>query len=344
MAFVLPEDLVEVPPALRGMRRYALDGALLLFDPRTGLTARCEGDQTNHLRRRVPRVIQFAITNACNLRCGFCSRDADEPSTWTVADAAHLLGELSRAGVLEVAFGGGEPFAFRDLPALLHRLRDDTELAVSLTSNGTRLDDAMLDRIDGAYAQLRISVYDDNAAGAVVERLAARRACFGVNWLVTPARLPRLEDELIELTERGCRDVLLLAYNGDDRALHLDPALWHDTALRIARLARALAGEVAFKLDICWGDRMASVPQLFGVEPCGAGADFVVITSDRRLRPCSFHDVAIPIASAADVLRVWSAERARLAGAATRPGCARAPDFGYARLGIARPRLPVVAP
>lgn len=122
----MPEDLVEVPSALRGMRRYALDGALLLFDPRTGLTARCDGDETRHLRRRVPRVVQFAITNACNLRCGFCSRDVHEPSTWTVEAAAELLGALSRAGVLEVAFGGGEPFVFRDLPALLHRLRDDS--------------------------------------------------------------------------------------------------------------------------------------------------------------------------------------------------------------------------
>jgi hypothetical protein len=341
---VEPEDLIDLPPelgALPGVRRYALDGALLLFDPRTGLTAICDGDETRHLRRRVPRVVQFAITNACNLRCGFCSRDVTEASTWTVETAAELLGDLSRAGVLEVAFGGGEPFVFRGLPELLHRLRDETELAVSVTTNGTRLDDAMLDRIDGAYAQLRVSAYDDNDLRTTVTRLAARRACFGVNWLVTPARLARLEDDLIELVELGCRDVLLLAYNGDDRALHLDRAAWEGTAQRIARLARALGGRVAFKLDICWGDRMAGVPQLFGVEACGAGADFVVISSDRRLRPCSFHDVSFPVGTAADVLRVWSAQRDRLAAPATQPGCARAPDFGYARL--AR-HLPVVTP
>lgn len=103
------------------MRRYALDGALLAFDPRTGITAHCTGPATRHLRRRVPRVIQFAITNACNLDCQFCSRDAREPSLWSADEAAVLLGELARAGVLEVAFGGGEPFVFRDLPRLLAR-------------------------------------------------------------------------------------------------------------------------------------------------------------------------------------------------------------------------------
>ena len=331
------EDLVELPACLRGMRRYALDGALLVFDRKTGVTAICDGEETRHLRRRVPRVVQFAITNACNLACGFCSRDVDEPSAWTVDSAVEILRDLSRAGVLEVAFGGGEPFVFRGFEELLWRLQDETELAVSVTTNGTRLDDALLDRIDGAYAQLRVSAYDDNDLPGTIRRLAARGARFGINWLLTPARLPRLEDELIALVELGCRDVLLLAYNGDDRSLHLAPASWAAAADRVARLARALSSRVELKLDICWGHRMAGVPQLFGVEACAAGSDFVVISSDRELRPCSFHDVALPIATAADVLRVWSAERERLASPASRPGCARSTDYGYARL-----RLPVV--
>ncbi|MEJ7600668.1 MAG: radical SAM protein [Kofleriaceae bacterium] len=332
------EDLVEVPPVLRGMRRYALDGALLLFDRRTGMTALCDGEETRHLCRRVPRVVQFAITNACNLACSFCSRDTDEASAWTLGTALAMLRDLSRAGTLEVAFGGGEPFVFRGFPQLLHRLRDETELAVSVTTNGTRLDDAMLDAIAGAYAQLRVSLYDETEWRTTLARLVARRAAFGVNYLVTPARLPQLEDTVAALVALGCPDVLLLAYNGDDPALHLDRVAWADTAARIARLARVFPG-VALKLDICWGDRLAGVPQLFGVEPCRAGADFVVITSDGKLRPCSFHQLAIPVATADDVLRVWREMREPFASPAARPGCARSPDFGYGRL--AR-RLPLV--
>lgn len=326
------EDLVEVPPPLRGMRRYALDGALMLFDPASGVTAICDGESTRHLRRRAPRVVQFAITNACNLTCRFCSRDVAEQSGWTSESAFAMLRDLSRAGVLEVAFGGGEPFVFRGFAELLHRLRGETELAVSVTTNGTRLDDAMLERIAGAYAQLRVSIYDDNAWRPTLRRLAARRATFGVNWLVTPERLPRLEDSILDFVELGCRDVLLLAYKGDDRGLHLDRATWDATAARVARLARVLAGRVELKLDICWGRRMAGVPQAFGVESCGAGADFVVLSSERMMRPCSFHQVAIPVETAADVLRVWREARDRLATAATRPGCARTHDFGAGRL------------
>ena len=43
---LFPEDEVEVPLPLRRLRRFALDGALLLFDRRTGLTAVCDGPET----------------------------------------------------------------------------------------------------------------------------------------------------------------------------------------------------------------------------------------------------------------------------------------------------------
>src|SRR6185437_3851544 len=93
-------------------------------------------------------------------------------------------------------------------------------------------------------------------------------------------------------------------------------------------LGRALEGRMALKLDVCWGERMAAVPRLFAPGPCPAGREFVVLTSDKRLAPCSFHHVALPVAGAADVLRIWEQERAALASPARDPGCARSPGFG----------------
>jgi hypothetical protein len=65
----------ELPPALAGLRRFPLDGALLLFDRDSGLNALCDGPETAELRQIAPRVVQFGITNRCNLACSFCSRD-----------------------------------------------------------------------------------------------------------------------------------------------------------------------------------------------------------------------------------------------------------------------------
>lgn len=123
------EDDIELPAALSSMRRFALDDALLLFDRRTGLTALCEGLETLGLRMRAPRVVQFAITNACNLACTFCSRDATAASGWSADEAFALLRDLDERGTLEVAFGGGEPLAFKGFSALVRRLSEETSLA-----------------------------------------------------------------------------------------------------------------------------------------------------------------------------------------------------------------------
>jgi len=323
-----PEDGVEVPAAFAAMRRYALDDALLLFDRRTGLTAVCDGPETVGLRMRVPRVVQFAITNACNLACTFCSRDDTAASGWSADDAFLFLRDLSAHGTLEVAFGGGEPLAFKGFAALVRRLHDDTALAVSLTTNGTLLHDTTVSALAPYVAQVRVSVYDNVDHRPLLARLVAARVRFGINWLVTPARLPSLEGFVLDLHARGCRDVLLLSYNGHDPALHLSPAQSASLARSVGLLSRALGERIMLKLDVCWGDRMEAVPQLFGPRGCAAGREFVVVTSDRQMSPCSFHHRAFPVTSADDLLRVWHDQRDALATPAAQPGCARSVGFG----------------
>ena len=89
------------------------------FHPRSGTTIRCTAASTRSVRQTAPRVVMFGITNACNLACAFCSRDTGADSLWTEATAFAVLRDLSAAGTLEVAFGGGEPFAFPGFDALI---------------------------------------------------------------------------------------------------------------------------------------------------------------------------------------------------------------------------------
>src|SRR5262245_50150589 len=103
-------------------RAFELDGAVLYFHPPTGTNVRVATPATRGARRRAPRVVMFGITNACNLACAFCSRDRRRDSLWTAASAAETLRGLARAGTLEVAFGGGEPFAFRGFAELVAEL------------------------------------------------------------------------------------------------------------------------------------------------------------------------------------------------------------------------------
>lgn len=321
---------VPVPEPLASLRRFPLDGALLLFDRDTGLNARCEGPETAHLRQRAPRALQFAITNRCNLACTFCSRDGEARSAWTADSAFEVLAALASEGVLEVAFGGGEPWVFPRFEELVRRLYAETPLAVSFTTNGLALTPRRLAAIRGQYGQCRLSLYDDNDWRRKVATLADAGARFGVNYLVTPARLDSLEAVVLELVALGCRDVLLLSYNGNDVALHLSREQAVGLAQRVALLGRALAGRCQLKLDVCWGERMEGVPRLFSRSDCGAGREFLVLTSDKKVMPCSFHHVALPVEGASDVMRVWRERRAELASPARQPGCARTPGYGLA--------------
>ncbi len=325
-------DAICVPAPLAGLRRYALDGALLLFDPRTGLTAVCDGEETAHLRLRVPRVVQFGITNACNLACAFCSRDERAGSEWTVESALALLRALDAAGTLEVAFGGGEPLAFAGFARLVERLAAETRLAVSLTTNGTLLDDALAARLAPHLGQVRVSAHDGVDLARTVDTLQRHHARFGVNYLLTPERLASLEARVLEWVARGVRDVLLLAYNGRDRALHLSPDDAQRLGERVAVLARALEGRATLKLDICWGERLEAAPRLFGQTPCAAGREFISVSSERRVSPCSFHQHSQPFVDAADLLSILARERESFAAPSREPGCARAVGYGLSTL------------
>lgn len=305
----------------QAFRTHSLDGALLFFQPSTGTNVRVATAATRDRRRRAPRVAMFGITNHCNLRCTFCSRDVSRTSEWTVDTAYAVLAGLADAGTLEVAFGGGEPFAFRGFTELLVRLRDTTTLASHVTTNGTLLHDLDWDALRGALGQVRLSIYDEvdwRAAGASLSEVGQR---WGANVLVDAPELARLPQRLDELARLGASDVSLLSYVGPDRDLQLSA----EGDARLAAIARS--SPLALRVSVCFGARV-DVPRLFrGADDsgdCGAGRDFVSITPDRRLQSCSFQDASFAIESAADVLRVWNEQQESLSRAAPRDGCARA--------------------
>lgn len=294
---------------------------MLFFQPSTGTHVRVATEATRALRRHAPRVAMFGITNHCNLRCSFCSRDVTRASAWTVDSAHAVLAGLADAGTLEVAFGGGEPFAFRGFTELLVRLRETTALASHVTTNGTLLRDLDWDALRGALGQVRLSIYDEVDWRAAASKLTEVGQRWGANVLVDERELARLPQRLDELAQLGASDVSILSYVGPDRDLQLSAACDD----RLAGIVRN--SPLALRLSVCFGARV-SAPRLFlGADDsgdCGAGRDFVSITPDRRLQSCSFQDASFAIESAADVLRVWSEQQESLSRAAPREGCARA--------------------
>ena len=307
------------PLELQGFRAHPLDGAMLWFHPRSGLNLRWDAPATRTLRRAAPRVVLFAITNRCNLACDFCSRDPAAPSSWTVESAFQTLADFAQAGVLEVAFGGGEPLAFRGLDELIERLGRDTPLALHLTTNGELLTPDRAARLAPHLGEVRLSVYPQGSWAARIALLVRSGVTVGANLLATPATLPALPVVLRRLADLGCHDAAILRYIGHDASLHLDAQQEHE-------LSQILLGSpLRVRVSACFGDRLHALPRLFaGVDgDCGAGRDFLVVTSDKRLKACSFHDATVPFTTVDDALVAYAAQRPQLDAPTARPGCAR---------------------
>lgn len=125
-----------------------------------------------------------------------------------------------------------------------------------------------------------MSVYPQ---GSWVERIALlvhSGVTVGANLLATPATLPALPAVLRRLADLGCHDAAILRYIGHDHALHLDAQQESELSQLI------LHSPLRVRVSACFGNRLHALPLLFpGVDgDCGAGRDFLVVTSDKRLK------------------------------------------------------------
>lgn len=326
---LLDQFIHHLPPDLRAIpwRAHPLDGELLLFHRDSGLNVLLDGEETAHLRRIAPRTLLIAVTNACDLTCPFCYRDLQSRSLWRYDSLLRFCQEADEWGVLEVAFGGGEPMLFPRWAEFINELYDTTQLCVNFTTNGTRLTTDFLHQIEGKYGNIRLSLYVDNHWEDSIRLLVEHGARFGVNWLITPAELPGLEAKFLHLLGMGVRDFLLISYKGTDRSLHVQPEHYPILSETVRKLYIATSSLAQIKLDVCWGDILPEVPRLFQEDDCNAGDGYLSITSDKRVKACSFMGEGLPSETLADLKSIWR-QRRSLKHPAQITGCARLPARG----------------
>jgi MoaA/NifB/PqqE/SkfB family radical SAM enzyme len=100
-------------------------------------------------RLRVPVNVTWEITEACNLRCNHClsaNLRAGGEAELDLGQCRTLIDELARMEVFQVNFGGGEPFLRNDFLDIL-RYAHDCGITTCVSTNGTVLDDALVDEL-----------------------------------------------------------------------------------------------------------------------------------------------------------------------------------------------------
>ncbi len=108
-----------------------------------------------------PGFCHFAITDACNARCSFCSfwRNRSGRSTYVSADAASdAIGILYRHGIRYLIISGGEPFLHPELDRII-RCASEKGVRVIIVTNGSLLSSGRIESVAGAgLSSFEISV------------------------------------------------------------------------------------------------------------------------------------------------------------------------------------------
>jgi SynChlorMet cassette radical SAM/SPASM protein ScmE len=87
---------------------------------------------------KTPKSLDLDITSRCNLRCKYCfhrTSPADTGGEVPTDTWVRFMDELGTCAVMDVTFGGGEPFIRDDLPALIDGVVRN-RMRFSILSNG----------------------------------------------------------------------------------------------------------------------------------------------------------------------------------------------------------------
>ncbi|HEY0321409.1 MAG TPA: radical SAM protein [Pyrinomonadaceae bacterium] len=238
---------------------------------------------------RAPSLVSIALTNICDLACEFCYAPK---STHHLAfdDLLRWCKELDALGTLEVAFGGGEPTLYRELPELCAAIWEETELGISITTHGHHLNPDLIARLRGNVSIIRISVDAPEPTYSAIRGRSLNRVeqnvqaidgqiPVGVNTVINSETLNHL-DKLATLVESWqATDWLLLP--------EIRGGLFTLTSDEWARLSDWLTANAGrLQLNVTYGARpYLRCPFLFDDEP---DQDYVHISADGYLRLCSY--------------------------------------------------------
>jgi len=95
-----------------------------------------------------PFLVVWDVTYACNLRCRHCYANAGRPldDELTTQEAKRVIDILRRAGVVAIAWSGGEPLVRPDIYEL-SRYAYESGFYVAMATNGTLIDEQTADRL-----------------------------------------------------------------------------------------------------------------------------------------------------------------------------------------------------
>ena len=192
-----------------------------LFDRRTGLNILLDEIAVPAEQQdQAPRFVSMALTNSCDLKCGFCYAPK-HPARLDPRSVISWATQLDGSGCMGLGFGGGEPTLHPDFVSICREVSTRTQLAVTFTTHGHRLTENMAEDLSGHVHFVRVSMdgtdrtYEsirNRSFADLVDklRLAREIAPFGVNYVVNADTIGDLDSAAAMAFELGAFELLLL--------------------------------------------------------------------------------------------------------------------------------------
>ena len=276
---------------------------------------------------RTPMSVHLDLTFRCNMRCVFCydsagpDREQQEMSTERVYE---ILDECEKLDVIDITYGGGEPFIREDLIDIIAYTKRK-HLRYFIITNGTLITEEVARRLarvfDPRYDKIQVSLdgptaeVHDRQRGVIggfdqtmkgIAQLQAAGISPTINAVLTSNNYPYIKDMIPFLMDRGLANFRVLRLHPLGRGK--DPEFYHKWNVTqeqseslfeyLMDKQEELIDRFAISNDFAsifpWSSSrvrndLASMP---GAEPasyaCGAGTTKLAIAPNEDIYPCSY--------------------------------------------------------
>jgi radical SAM protein with 4Fe4S-binding SPASM domain len=279
-----------------------------------------------------PTLADIQITTRCNLHCPHCYANSScngENILWE--DLIFALDAFERAGVFQIALGGGEPTLHPRFVQIIEEVRK-RGMVPNLTTNGKELSLEIaraMGRYCGAVAlstegigskfeERRNFSWEKFCRSAELLKKCGNKLVFQITVSDSNIEeLPRLVDFLLGFHPHG---IILLAYKPVGRGRFFDNVLAvrkNDFVKKILEeCLDKIEGRTKIGFDCCFVQgvvEMAEESYPFDfkvVEGCSALRNSLAVTKDLDIVPCSFIDCKIGNLKEGSLDLIWFGEKA----------------------------------
>lgn len=258
-----------------------------------------------------PLDVHFALTNECPMGCKHCYKSSGKKAQneLSLKQIKEVIDVLSKMGVFSIAFGGGEPFARKEIFEIAEYTRKKN-IVPNVTTNGYFISEKNAKKCK-VFGHMHVSLDLANedfdrlkndgafeAAVKAIDLLKTQDIHVGINCVISRENYDKLEELVKFCLSKDIRDISFLRFKpiGKANKQYYEMRLTYEQNIKLLPKLRKLIRKykIAAQLDcsmlpiVAYHKPNNRLLDFFGAQGCEGGNTFIEIKEDGEMRSCSF--------------------------------------------------------